>query len=883
MASPHFTRQLLVVGTVGVVGLGAVIAIYRSLRQREDRLVRSQFQMDAEERIAAIEHEFEMSVLTLTHATAALFDASEEVTREEFGRFTGRLLAESEHIRAMEWVVRVEDGDRFAHESSMHEEGFDDYRINEVGSEGRRSRASKRSVYFPVRFVEPFDRFRETVGNDLGADPLLRTAILEADRTGRPTAASSTDRGDVVRVFAPVADKTGTTTDDGSDSRGFVSVVFQIGDLIQTLGYAPVGIDLFVFDQSDAAQRRLLYARPSPRRIAPFEGSPPPPPGPGDIGIVSNISIGARPWQLVCTPTDSYLAEHQSSEPLRILVVGAGLIFVLTAYLYLLSERAGRVQQLVAERTNKLEDRAAELARVNERLVRQTAILEATTDFVGYADPQGHAVYVNQAGRRMVGLTDEDDVTAMRIPDFHPQWAADLLDKEALPTAIRDGSWSGELALRTRDGRDIPVSAVILSHRDESGEVTFLAAVLRDISQRKQAEAERDQFFNVSLELLCIADVTGYFKRLNPAWTRTLGWTAEELCAQPFIEFVHPDDRASTLAELDRLRGGEDTVYFENRYRCRDGSYRWLGWTCPAPDPGQTLLFAAAHDITPLKEAHDQLQLAKEAAESASRAKTQFLANMSHELRTPLNAIMGYAYLLAQEAADRGHESYRSDLGRIHDAGEHLLALINEVLDLSKIEAGRMELHLEDFDIASVVREAISMVQPLVERNGNTIDARVDDDIGHMHADVTKTRQILFNLLSNASKFTENGRIRMEASRHAGDDGEADLILFVVADTGIGMSRDQLEHVFDEFSQADISTTRRYGGTGLGLTITRKFCRMMGGGIEVESEPDVGSTFKVRLPAVVPNAAPNGKNDDSINELEHGGDVAGRTWDTEER
>ncbi len=253
------------------------------------------------------------------------------------------------------------------------------------------------------------------------------------------------------------------------------------------------------------------------------------------------------------------------------------------------------------------------------------------------------------------------------------------------------------------------------------------------------------------------------------------------------------------------------------------------------------------------KAAQDEIverKRAEEAADAANRAKSAFLANMSHELRTPLNAIIGYSEMLQEEAEDFGYTQIVPDLRKIQSAGNHLLGLINNVLDLSKIEAGRTELFVESFDIARMIEDVVSTVQPLVNKNHNQLTIQVAPNIGTMRADLTKVRQTLFNLLSNAAKFTENGTITITAHREE-TAAKGDWLTFTVEDTGIGMTPDQQSKVFMEFTQADASTTRKYGGTGLGLTISRRFCQLMGGDITVESEVGRGSVFTVRLPADV--------------------------------
>jgi PAS domain S-box-containing protein len=386
--------------------------------------------------------------------------------------------------------------------------------------------------------------------------------------------------------------------------------------------------------------------------------------------------------------------------------------------------------------------------------------------------------------------------------------------------------------------------------------VPCVVSITRDITERKQYE---EKLYHTTSELQAIFKALPdlYFKLDNES--TILDYQAgkvsnpyqppEQLLGRKIHE-VLPSNVSQTFTEaLTEVKANRNLVYREYALPMNDRLKYFEARLLPLLE-NQTIVIV--RDITSRKQAEIMLYQAKESAEAANEAKSMFLANMSHELRTPLNAIVGYSEILEEEAEEVGIPDFIPDLKKIQFAGKHLLSLINDILDLSKIEAGKMDIYLEPFEVAPAIEAAVATIHPLVQKNGNHLQVNVPPDMGPMYSDLNKVRQVLLNLLSNAAKFTDNGTITLDV-RLIPDQGfpsnpPPDWIEFRVSDTGIGMTSEQMEQIFNAFTQADPSTTRKYGGTGLGLAIGQRFCEMMGGEISVSSELGSGSTFTVRLP-----------------------------------
>jgi PAS domain S-box-containing protein len=399
-----------------------------------------------------------------------------------------------------------------------------------------------------------------------------------------------------------------------------------------------------------------------------------------------------------------------------------------------------------------------------------------------------------------------------------------------------------EFRVRRKDGRYVIIRGDGYPLLDASGAIEHVIGFASDVSEQRQVKQAFEHFFTLTSDIFVVFGLDGYARRINPAGVAMSGYTLEELLGRPAVEYLHPDDQERMIAALATLAEGK-TIPFRARYRVRDGSYVWLEWMV-TPEPSQGLVYCVGRDVTARMLAEQDREAAREAAEAASRAKSEFLANTSHEIRTPLTAILGYTDMLLDRDATGAERM--AHVEAIRRNGEHLLAVMNDILDLSKIEAGKMTLEQVACSPIVLVSEVADLMRPRAIAKGLSFDLDWRGALPErITTDPTRLRQILLNLVSNAVKFTERGGVRVAVSFEERDDRP--LLRIDVTDTGIGMTADQQTGLFQPFMQADPSTTRRFGGSGLGLLITRRLADLLGGEVCVESTIGRGSTFNVTV------------------------------------
>jgi PAS domain S-box-containing protein len=560
-------------------------------------------------------------------------------------------------------------------------------------------------------------------------------------------------------------------------------------------------------------------------------------PLPVGIGVVT---LAVCLWQAIAAREHVLDPEIESSIPEVTLVVG-----LLMAGLFALSVHLAQAARLRADElqaaNQELENQITERERAERRFQQ---LVEFAPDALVLTNDRGEIVLVNVQTERLLGY-ERAELLGQSVDLLVPErLRSGHLEKHlaycAEPAPRLMGSGIERWALR-KDGSEVPVEIALGPLETEQG--LLVVTTLRDITERKQRE-ELDRFFTLSLDLLCIAGLDGYFKRLNPSWEKLLGYAEEELLARPYLDFVHPDDREATVAEAARLAAGGEVISFENRYRAKDGSYRWLLWRS-ASDPGRKLVYAAARDITERKQAEDALQRTNIQLEAINKELEAFTYSVSHDLRAPLRHIDGFARILREDFGPGLEPEAHQYLERICQGSRQMGALIDDLLNLARV--GRQEVRLQVTGLNSLVEEVRADLQR--ETADRPIDWQIDS-LPFVECDPALMKQVFANLLANAVKFT---RPRPRARIEVGQMEQNGQPVVFVRDNGVGFSMKYAHKLFGVFQR--LHRQEDFEGTGVGLATVQRIIHKHGGRVWAEAELDKGAAFYFTLGAPEPAEA----------------------------
>ncbi|NOR20870.1 MAG: response regulator [Xanthomonadales bacterium] len=858
-----------------VIVLGALLStsLYSLLQTSFESSVKQRFEAAAINHTEAIEYGIDTYIETLYYLRSG-FDASSFVDRDEFRTLVSRKLLRSPGIMALLWVPKVDKNERADMEAAGQEEVSADFVFVEKLSATGKTTDSERDVYYPIYFIEPQEKLQPALGFDLAANPAYLTMLMKAVNTNTPVISSRIrsylvkEDAHAVFVALPVF-KSGlpeeTTEDRELALKGFVVMVIEIGPMIEAILKShtrPAGLTLTFADTGAGDEQDFMYRHIS-RKLDLGQNNKETDFLDEGLSSETALTFADRQWQVTAHAANNEIYPDWNANnfwlSLGVLLLSLGLAWF--------------------------------LFRIKESQKRFHALIESAPDAMVIINESGKIVMVNQRTEELFGyprneITDQpiEMLLPKRFREQHPEHVRSFFTD---PTARGMGK-ELELFGISCTGREFPVEISLSPIETASG--TLVASSVRDITDRKQAElklAKQKEYYETLIGHLNFPAFVINAEHEVVIWNKSCelltGLQASEIIGtnEHWRGFYATERPCLADLVLDKDFKDVTTLYETHAdHPFSPEGKRTQNW-CPMPtgknlyldidaspicdEEGNVIaVMEVLSDITERKRMADELSESKDLAEAANQAKSAFLANMSHELRTPMNAILGYSEMLIEEAEDLEQEDSIPDLKKIHQSGTHLLALINDVLDLSKIESGKMEAFAEEIDLDTLIDEVSATAHPLLEKNKNTLAIERGKDIGMAYQDIIKLRQALFNLLSNAAKFTHEGTVTLHVNRTEQDG--VDWLTFAVSDTGIGIAEDKIDHVFQEFAQADDSTTRDYGGTGLGLAISKRFCKLLGGDLSLFSELDYGSTFTIRIPAILPGAKPQTTSAESSQE-----------------
>lgn len=886
-------RSLLAIGIIGTaLALGGAVVV----RYQELHALNHRFQRAASEIAVAVQHTL-YDKLLVAESVRYLLDASDDVSPDEFSLYVEPFLRRDRVYRILAYAPRVPHEERAAFELQARRTGLEQFQITDLkgGVCGQFVRAPRREMYLPLLYIAPCVGHESWFGHDIGACPVLGSSFASAVATGRTTVhvqvltpADSEEGALLLSVLVPVyeRDRLGEVGGSGPEKlRGLVYGQLDVSELIQT-SLVSHEFDGMLVELGVSSETGTTWLG-RPVAVSAGEGLDVEAASAGGVVADTVFSMGDREFRVRSHATDAYMGAHRGWVWLEVLGAGVLLTLLLLWYLWVHFTRAAVVERQVDAQTTKIRDINRQLAQERRNLSNVFRAAPVGMFLVG----EDHVVIdANEAALRLVGKETPDVVgtpleqvigcvnaltgtdTCLQNPCCM-QCAIRQTLEGVMQTGRRMGPTEAHPTLR-RQGHEVPLWLEVTGELVHIAGKRCIVLVVRDVTERRYAEQalrESRAFLSDLLGAIPIPvfykDREGRYRGCNQAFEAFVGISSEELVGKTVFELSPPD-----LAEIYHAK---DVALFEHggtqQYECQiqnaQGDRRDVVFhKAVFRNDGGTVggLIGAVIDMTDvrrsaeaLEEANKQLELSilranilAEEALQANQAKSRFLANMSHEIRTPMNGVMGMIDLALDQELPPEVREY---LGTAKSSAEALLAIINDVLDISKIEAGKVTIERIDCALPPLLRDMEALMAPEASRKNLQFKTVLDTPIPErICSDPTRIRQCLTNLLSNAIKFTAEGWVHV----HVGVEDDEHL-RFSVEDSGEGIPPDRIETIFQPFTQADESTTRRFGGTGLGLTITRRLVELLGGEIRVASEPDKGSTFTFTVAAGVPLRGPD--------------------------
>ncbi len=880
---PHveFRTRLLVILPICITAAITVLLFFQ-LRAGEWNRVQLLFERRTDLLAQAIKGRLN-SYLDVLYGIEAFFVASEKVERREFSDFTRRFFLRDPGIQALEWAPRVSEAQRAHFQARAHREGYPEFRIKELNAEGRMDLASSRPEYYPVYYLEPYEGNETALGFDLASNQLRLEALNRARDSGAPISIAPIRLVQEIRhqsgviIFLPVF-KQGVTLDTQEARRahltGYVLGVFRVSDMVNA-ALKPLDLKGIVFrlqDETAPPGEGLLFSILPPSGETSDSSTKAGRRGFGtELHSQVPIEFAGRRWMMEFNPTAEYLTDLGLWEARAVLTGGLLFSSLLGTFLLVIAGRTAMIRRVVQERTSELSNANAEWAReiterrktdeaLQESEARHRAIVDNAVDGIITINEQAIVQSFNPAAEHIFGYR-ASEVIGRNVNMLQPEPFRSHHDGY-VQNYLRTGQAKiigigREVTGRRHDGTTFPLDLSVSELR--LGKKRLFTGILRDITERKQREeALRSSEERFNLAVLGSSDGVWDWNILsNEIYCSP---RLKELLGYPEIEFessmdalesrLHADDRQRVLnAVKDHLKDRRP-FDIEFRVQIKSEEYRWFlvrGQAIWGENNLPVRMAGSLTDISVRKLAEEELRLANEKLQELDRLKSMFIASMSHELRTPLNSIIGFSSILFNEWAGPLNDEQKENLSTVVRTGKHLLALINDVIDVSKIEAGQLDIHVDPFDLHEVIEEAVTTLAGQAETQ--RLELQVENLHHPFRSDRLRLLQCVLNLLSNAIKYTQRGTIIVCAKLLEAKDTAPRWVEISVSDTGIGISKEDRSKIFQPFVRLDSPLKSGKPGTGLGLYLTRKLAsEVLKGEAGFDSREGEGSRFFLTIP-----------------------------------